>query len=91
MVFAALVIWILGYLLKLRRRGAVSGRASIVGGVATVLEDFADTGKVWLEGEAWQARSNVPVKKDQEVLVRTMEGLVLVVEPVTATEDDASQ
>ena len=90
-VFAALVIWLLGYLLKLRRRGAVSGRASIVGGVATALEDFADSGKVWLEGEAWQARSDVPVKKDQEVVVRTMEGLVLVVEPATATKDDAAQ
>jgi membrane-bound serine protease (ClpP class) len=90
-VFAALVIWLLGYLLKLRRRGAVSGQASIVGGVGTVLDDFVDSGKVWLEGEAWQARSDVPVKKDQEVVVRTMEGLVLVVEPVTATKDDASQ
>ena len=90
-VFAALVIWVLGYLLKLRRRGAVSGRGSIIGGVATVLDDFADSGKVWLEGEAWQARSSVPLKQDQEVVVRAMDGLVLVVEPVAQTGDDASQ
>ena len=81
-LFAALLIWLVSYLLKFRRRGAVTGKASIIGGIATVLEDFEGTGKVWLEGEAWQAHSAVPVKKDQEVLVRTMDGLVLDVEPV---------
>ena len=89
-VFAVLVIWLLGYLLKLRRRGAVSGRASIVGGVATVLDDFTGSGKVWLEGEAWQARSAVPLKRDQDVVVRTLDGLVLVVEPLAQAEDDTS-
>jgi len=81
-LFAALLIWLVSYLLRFRRRGAVTGKASIIGGIATVLEDFEGTGKVWLEGEAWQAHSAVPVKKDQEVLVRTMDGLVLDVEPV---------
>ena len=81
-LFAALLIWLVSYLLRFRRRGAVTGKASIIGGIATVLEDFEGTGKVWLEGEAWQAHSGVPVKKDQEVLVRTMDGLVLDVEPV---------
>ena len=86
-LFAALVIWLVSYLLKFRRRGAVSGRASIVGGVGTVLEDFDGSGKVWLEGEAWQARSDVPLRKNQEVVVRTMQGLVLDVEPAPGNED----
>jgi len=90
-VFAALVIWLVGYLLKLRRRGAVSGRGSIVGGVATVLEDFTDSGKVWLEGEAWQAHSAVPVQKDQQVIVRTLDGLILEVEPLATGREEASQ
>ena len=86
-VFAALVIWLVGYLLRLRRRGAVSGRGSIVGGVATALEDFTESGKVWLEGEAWHAHSTVPVRKDQQVIVRAMKGLILEVEPTS--EPDA--
>lgn len=88
LVFAVLLIWLVGYLLKLRRRGAVSGRESIVGSIATVLEDFTDDGRVWIEGEAWHARSAVPLSKDQHVLVRTMDGLVLVVEPVPESRDD---
>lgn len=90
-VFAALVIWLVGYLLKLRRRGAVSGRGSIVGGVATVLEDFTDSGKVWLEGEAWQAHSAVPLKKDQQVIVRTLDGLIVGVEPLAPGREEVPQ
>jgi membrane-bound serine protease (ClpP class) len=86
-VFAALVLWLVGYLLRLRRRGAVSGEGSIIGGVATALEDFTGTGKVWLEGEAWQARSATSISKNQDVVVRAMDGLVLVVEPLTRNGD----
>ena len=87
LVFAALVVWLVGFLLRLRRRGAVSGAESIFGGIATAVEDFTGDGKVWLEGEAWQARSALPLTKNQQVVVRTMDGLVLVVEPMTdATE-----
>ena len=91
LVFAALVVWLLGYILKLRRRGAVSGRGSIVGGVATVLDDFTGSGKVWLEGEAWHAHSAVPVKKDDEVVVRALDGLVVEIEPLDKRHDDESQ
>ena len=66
-----------------RRRGAVSGRGSIVGGVGTVMDDFSGEGKVWLEGEAWAARCSVPLVKDQEVIVTEMVGLVLEVEPAS--------
>ena len=88
LVFAVLLIWLMGFIIKLRRRGAVSGRESIVGSIATALEDFSDYGKVWVEGEAWQAHSPVPISKDQHVLVRTMDGLVLDVEPVPEKTDD---
>lgn len=71
------------YLLRLQRRGAVSGRGSIVGGIATAMQDFTGTGKVWLEGESWQAVSSTPVVKGQQVAVRAMDGLVLHVEPLS--------
>jgi len=80
-VFALLFIWLISYLLKLRRRGAVSGVDSIIGGIGTAMQDFAGEGKVWLEGEAWAARSNTAIEKDQEVVVRAMDGLILEVEP----------
>ncbi len=80
-VFALLFFWLIAYILKLNRRGAVSGKDSILGGLGTAMEDFTGDGRVWLEGEAWTAHSSVAIRKDQEVVVRTMNGLQLEVEP----------
>ncbi len=82
LLFAILLIWLISFLLRLRRRGAVSGRESIVGATATAMEDFADAGMVWLEGEAWHARSRDPVKKDEQLIVTRLDGLTLDVEPL---------
>ena len=84
LVAALLLIWLVGYLLKFRKRGSVSGRGSIVGGIGTALQDFSGDGKVWLEGESWAAHSNVPIEKNQQVVVLALDGLTLEVEPATA-------
>ena len=91
LVFAALLIWLISFLLKLRRRGAVSGRESIVGGTATAMEDFANTGMVWLEGEAWHARSRNPVTKDEQLIVTRLDGLTLDVEPAAKPDSPAAE
>jgi len=91
LIFAVLIIWLVGFLLKLRRRGAVSGAESIVGGIATAMEDFTGDGNVWLEGEAWHARSAVPIAKNQEVIVRAMNGLILDIEPVAPPASSDAQ
>ncbi|MDH3374023.1 MAG: nodulation protein NfeD [Gammaproteobacteria bacterium] len=90
-VAALLIIWLVGFILKLRRRGAVSGRDSIIGGVATAMADFSGEGNVWLEGEAWTARSTVPISKDQQVRVTDMDGLVVVVEPIAERDAGGAQ
>jgi membrane-bound serine protease (ClpP class) len=90
-VFALLFIWLMSYLLKLRRRGAVSGKDSIIGGIGTAMQDFDGEGKVWLEGEAWTARSSVAIEKDQHIVVRSMIGLVLEVEPTAEPDSDDTQ
>ncbi len=77
------LLWLVSYLVRLRRRGAVSGRASIIGGTGTAMQSFTGKGKVWLEGEAWAAVSKVPVEQGQEVIVRAMDGLTLEVEPAS--------
>jgi len=86
---ALAIIWLVGYALKLRRRGAVSGAESIVGGIGTALEDFEGEGRIWLESEAWHAVSKVPIQKDQQVVVTAMNGLVLEVQPVPEHAADA--
>ncbi|MGB5245048.1 MAG: nodulation protein NfeD [Woeseia sp.] len=76
------LLWLATYLVKLRKRGAVSGQESIVGGVGVAMESFSGDGRIWLEGEAWHALSSSAVAKDQQVRVTSMDGLVLHVEPL---------
>ena len=89
--FALLFAWLISYLLKLRRRGAVSGKDSIIGGIGTAMQSFSGEGKVWLEGEAWTAESSVAIEKNQQVLVRALDGLKLEVEPVLEQHADGAQ
>ena len=88
-IAGGLLLLLVRYLLKLRRRGAVSGRESIIGGIGIAMASFTGDGKIWLEGESWAVRSGQPVEKDQEVLVTAMDGLTLVVEPVRSTSATA--
>jgi membrane-bound serine protease (ClpP class) len=83
LVAGLLLLWLLRYLVKARRQGAVSGRDRIIGGHAVATESFVGEGKVWLEGETWSAVSKLPVEKDQVVLVQDLDGLTLTVEPVS--------
>ncbi|MGI9202431.1 MAG: NfeD family protein [Woeseiaceae bacterium] len=85
LVAGIFLFWLVTMLLKLRRRGAVSGRESIIGGNAVATEAFTGHGHVWIDSESWAAISDVPIAKNQQVIVRQMNGLVLKVEPVSET------
>ena len=91
LVAALAIIWLVGYALKLRKRGAVTGSESIIGGIGTAMQDFTGAGKIWLEGEAWAAHSKVPIEKNQHVVVVTMDGLTLNVEPASAPSTGDAQ
>lgn len=84
-VLAALfIVWMAGYLVRLRKRGPVYGEEAMIGSTALALQDFTGDGKVWFEGEAWAARSSVPIYKDQDVIVTAIDGLTLDVAPAPA-------
>ncbi len=91
-ILAALfIVWLVSFVIKLRKRGAVSGTGSIIGGTGTAMQSFTGDGKVWLEGEAWAAHSDVPISKNQAIRVRAMDGLVLQVEPVPESDTGTAQ
>jgi membrane-bound serine protease (ClpP class) len=85
-ISGALLLWMVSYVVKLRRRGAVTGIELILGDSGTAMESFAGTGRVWLEGAPWAAVSKVPIEKDQEVVVTAIDGLTLEVEPASASK-----
>ena len=80
-IIGFLLFVLLSYALKLQQRGAVSGEDSIIGGTGTAIQSFTGNGKIWLEGEVWAAVSSTPIEKDQQVRVRAIDGLTLLIEP----------
>lgn len=91
LISGAFLLWMVSFLIKLRRRGAVTGVETIVGGTGTAMESFAGTGRVWLEGAAWSAISKLPIDKDQQVVITAVDGLILEVEPAPAAVDAEHQ
>lgn len=87
LISAAFIIFVLGAAMKARHRPVVTGREEMVGAAAEALEDFAEHGRVRTHGELWHARTHVPVKRGDRLRVERMEGLTLIVEPVTRKED----
>jgi membrane-bound serine protease (ClpP class) len=73
--------FVLGLVIKARRRPVVSGKEELIGAVAEVVADFDGKGSVHLHGENWRARSSEPLRGGQKVRVTERDGLILVVEP----------
>ena len=65
-----------------KRRTAVVGVEALVGQRALVAADCRPVGQVRVVGELWQARCDVGADVGDEVVVRALDGLTLVVEPL---------
>ena len=58
----------------------VSGVQTMVGTTAEAINSFESSGSVRVEGEIWQAISQHPVKKGEEMVIKSVNGLILEVE-----------
>lgn len=79
------VIWLAA---RARGRPVVAGVASLAGQTAIAEADFTGRGRVHIRGEVWQAASDVPVRRGERVRVLGKDGLVLRVEPETASVNE---
>lgn len=88
LISVVMFIFIIGMAITSRGRPVVSGIEELIGAYATVINDFDDKGRVSVHSETWNAKSHTPLHKGQKVRVTTVDGLVLMVEPVvTSTEE----
>ncbi|MDG6777734.1 nodulation protein NfeD [Thiomicrorhabdus sp. zzn3] len=87
----AVLVVIVGLALKSRSRPVVSGAEEMVGSEGEAVNEFVAKGiegaigfqgHVLIHGEHWQARSDVPLHKNQPVRVVEIHNLTLKVEPV---------
>jgi membrane-bound serine protease (ClpP class) len=82
---ALLLIFVVGMLIRARRRPVVSGAEELLEAEGLAISGFPGPGSVRLHGEVWSARSEVPIAAGQRVKVIGRDGLVLLVVPTTDT------
>jgi membrane-bound serine protease (ClpP class) len=81
LVGALVLLAIVSFAVRARRRPVVSGAEGLAHEVAEATEDFAREGLVRVHGELWRAVSSAPVRAGQRLKVLGVDGLVIRVEP----------
>lgn len=87
-VSALVFIVVIGMAIKARRRPVVTGLEELIGGEANVIDDFDRQGKVSIHSETWDAFSNIPLHKGQQVKVTGIKGLTLQVDPLEVSKQE---
>jgi membrane-bound serine protease (ClpP class) len=81
-ITAAFFIFVVGKGLAAQRRRAVTGREGMIGRIVPAQSRIDSTGgKVFIEGEIWNAVSDLPVEAGRPVAVAGIDGLTLKVKP----------
>lgn len=81
MVSVGFLVWLLGRLLRIRKRPVLAGVEELLGMEATAAEPFDSEGWVRVHGETWRARSRAPVHAGQPLQITAVDGLTLEVRP----------
>ncbi len=77
-LFSALFFLSIAYLgLKAQVKRRLTGKEGMIGLIGIAETDINPKGKVFVEGEIWNAYSDVPIKKGEEVEILSVEGLKL--------------
>jgi membrane-bound serine protease (ClpP class) len=77
-----ITVFLMTIALKARKNKVVTGEQGMIGEVAIVCAPLTPSGKVFVQGELWDAISPANVDAGGKVIVRKVENLVLHVEPV---------
>jgi membrane-bound serine protease (ClpP class) len=80
-----ITIFLMTIAFKARRNKVVTGEQGMVGEVAIVCAPLTPSGKVFVQGELWNAVAPANVEAGGRVVIRSVENLVLHVEPVGST------
>ncbi len=79
---AALLILVLGLLLRSRHKRVITGSEAMIGAEGEAVEWEGETGKIRVMGEIWNARAARPLQPGARIKVVARRDLLLTVEPL---------
>jgi membrane-bound serine protease (ClpP class) len=80
----AITVFLMSIALKARRNKVTTGKRGMIGSVGEAMTDIDPEGKVFVQGELWNAHAPTRVRMGEHVVVRKVEGLELEVEKVSS-------
>jgi membrane-bound serine protease (ClpP class) len=83
---AGVLLIVLRFALRARRRPVVSGREQLLGATGKVVINPDGGQSAYVLGEMWQVRANAPLGRDDLIRVVGVDGLVLAVEPAATAK-----
>jgi membrane-bound serine protease (ClpP class) len=83
LAFGLITVFLLRLALRARRSKVRMGGDAMIGQIAVVTQPLAPLGQVMVNGELWQAESASPAAAGDQVLVRGLRDLTLLVERVS--------
>lgn len=86
----AITSFLMAIALKARRSKVTTGIEGLVGAIGVARTPVAPQGKVFVQGELWNATSVMPIGVGEQVRVRALDGLQLEVEPVPLPSPELS-
>jgi len=78
----AITVFLMSIALRARRNKIVTGTQGMIGSIGEARSDIDPEGKVFVQGELWNAHAPSRVQMGEQVVVRKVEGLELEVEKV---------
>ena len=82
LAFGLITVFLLRLAIKARRNKSRMGADAMIGQIAVVTQPLATSGQVMVNGELWQAESAIPAAAGEQVRVRGLRDLTLLVERV---------
>ncbi len=80
---AAILVILVRFAVAAQKKKSVTGNVGMIDSVGVARTDLEPEGKILVRGEIWDARASQKIAKGTRVRVRKVDGLTLVVEPVS--------
>jgi membrane-bound serine protease (ClpP class) len=90
LAFGLITVFLVRIALVARRNKAITGPQALVGNIGIAQQPLMPHGQILVHGELWQAESSGPAAAGEQVRVRSVDGLTLLVDriPETARTSD---
>ena len=66
---------------RIARHQPITGQEAMIGSVGIAKTDLMPRGQIWLQGELWEAVSQIPIRQGEEAEIIAVRGLTLSVAP----------